>query len=199
MRRVAVLVSGGGTNLQALLDFERAGLLRGGKIALVVSNKPEAFGLVRAKEAGVKSAVVESKGRTQSEFEAELLAVLRENGVDVVVLAGFLRVLSGEFVKNFEQRMLNVHPSLLPKFGGVGMYGLNVHRAVLASGERVSGASVHFVSAGVDEGEVVLQREVAVESGDTPESLQERIMREAEWKILPEALNLVLAGLDSKG
>lgn len=193
VKNVAVLISGGGTNLQALLDFEAKGGLKGGKIALVVSSKSDAYGLVRAQNAGVKTAVVAKKGVELSQFEASLLSLLKENEIDAVVLAGFLVILSPEFVANFKNKIINIHPSLLPSFGGEGFYGLRVHQAVLDSGVKVTGATAHIVSGEVDRGEILVQKAVEVKEGDTPQSLQLRVMQEAEWVILPEALNLILS------
>ena len=193
VKNVAVLISGGGTNLQALLDFEAKGGFKGGKIALVVSSKSDAYGLVRAQNAGVKTAVVTKKGVELSQFEASLLSLLKENEIDAVVLAGFLVILSPEFVANFKNKIINIHPSLLPSFGGEGFYGLRVHQAVLDSGVKVTGATAHIVSGEVDRGEILVQKAVDVKEGDTPQSLQLRVMQEAEWVILPEALNLILS------
>lgn len=185
MKNVAVLVSGGGTNLQALIDAERSGVITSGKITLVLSNKEGAYALTRAQNAGIKAhAVVE---KDPDLLCKKLLAELEKAKIDVVVLAGFLAILTPEFVSAYERRIINIHPALLPKYGGKGYYGLHVHRAVLAAGERVSGATVHFVTAGVDQGEIIAQKEVAVLEGDTPESLQQRIMEEAEWILLPRA------------
>lgn len=185
MKNIAVLVSGGGTNLQALIDAERSGVITSGKITLVLSNKEGAYALTRAQNAGIKArAVVEKDPDLLCE---KLLAELEKEKIDVVVLAGFLAILTPEFVRAYERRIINIHPALLPKYGGKGYYGLHVHRAVLAAGERVSGATVHFVTAGVDQGEIIAQKEVAVLEGDTPESLQQRIMEEAEWILLPRA------------
>ena len=185
MKNIAVLVSGGGTNLQALIDAERSGVITSGKITLVLSNKEGAYALTRARNAGIAAhAVVE---KDPDLLCKKLLAELEKAKIDVVVLAGFLAILTPEFVSAYERRIINIHPALLPKYGGKGYYGLHVHRAVLAAGERVSGATVHFVTAGVDQGEIIAQKEVAVLEGDTPESLQQRIMEEAEWILLPRA------------
>ncbi len=186
MKRIAVLVSGGGTNLQALLDAQSSGALKSGNICLVLSNKEGAYALERAERAGVKAeAIVEKNSALLCE---KMLCRLREEQIDLVVLAGFLAILTPEFVAAYPRRILNIHPSLLPKYGGRGFYGLHVHEAVLAAGERVSGATVHFVSEGVDEGAIVAQKEVAVLPGDTPEILQKRVMVEAEWILLPAAV-----------
>ncbi len=185
MKNIAVLVSGGGTNLQALIDAERSGVITSGKITLVLSNKEGAYALTRAENAGIAArAVVEKDPDLLCE---KLLAELKAAEIDLVVLAGFLAILTPAFVEAYERRIINIHPALLPKYGGKGYYGLHVHRAVLAAGEKVSGATVHFVTAGVDQGEIIAQKEVAVLAGDTPERLQQRIMEEAEWILLPRA------------
>ena len=191
MIRVAVLVSGGGTNLQALIDAEKAGQILPGKLSLVISNKPGVKALDRAEKAGIPAAVVESAGKTQAEFDAELDRVLCENGIEIVVLAGFLRVLGEAFVKKYDRRIINVHPSLIPSFCGDGFYGLRVHEAALARGFKVTGATVHFVNEITDGGEIILQKAVSILPGDTAESLQLRVMEQAEWIILPKALQLV--------
>ncbi len=193
MKNVAVLISGGGTNLQALLDFERAGRLAGGQIALVVSSRADAYGLVRAQNAGKKTATIVKKGTPLADFEAQLLQTLRRENIDAIVLAGFLVILSPEFVAHFKDKIINIHPSLLPSFGGEGFYGLRVHEAVLESGVRVTGATAHIVSGEVDRGRILLQKAVDVRADDTPQSLQKRVMQEAEWVILPEALNMILS------
>lgn len=185
MKRIAVLVSGGGTNLQALIDAQTNGVLRSGKITLVLSNREGVYALERAKNAGIEAFAIPEKDPAL--LCGKLLCTLREHNVDLVVLAGFLAILTPEFVAAYERRIINIHPALLPKYGGRGYYGLHVHRAVLAAGETVSGATVHFVTAGVDQGEIIAQKEVAVLEGDTPESLQARIMEEAEWILLPAA------------
>ncbi|MBR0143152.1 MAG: phosphoribosylglycinamide formyltransferase [Clostridia bacterium] len=192
--RIAVLVSGGGTNLQALLDAEKRGEIPHGEIVLVVSGNPAAYALERAKAAGVKSAAFSKKQLGgQEAFERAILAALEEEKIDLVILAGFLSILSADFTKRYERRMLNVHPSLIPAFSGEGFYGLRVHEAALARGVKVTGATVHFVNEIPDGGEIILQKAVAVEEGDTPEILQKRVMREAEWKLLPRAAELVSA------
>lgn len=191
MIRVAVLVSGGGTNLQALIDAEKAGQVAPGKLSLVISNKPGVKALDRAEKAGIPSLVVESAGISQTEFDARLDRALEENGIDVIVLAGFLRVLGEAFVKKYDRRIINVHPSLIPSFCGDGFYGLRVHEAALARGVKVTGATVHFVNEITDGGEIILQKAVSILPDDTPESLQLRVMEQAEWIILPQALRLV--------
>lgn len=189
--RIAVLVSGGGTNLQALIDAQERGIIKSGEIVLVVSNKDGVFALERAKLAKLPNAVIEKKGKTQSEFENELLEVLRKNNIDLIVLAGFMAILSGDFVSHFENRIINVHPSLIPSFCGKGFYGLKVHEAALSYGVKVTGATVHFVNEIPDGGKILLQKAVEVCDGDTPEILQRRVMENAEWKILPEATEMV--------
>ena len=192
--KIAVLVSGGGTNLQALLDAEKSGVLRSGKISLVISNKPGAYALQRAQAAGVKTAVVNKKEcLSQAEFEARIVSLLEENGVELIILAGFMCILSENFTRRYEKRILNVHPSLIPSFCGEGMYGLRVHEAALAKGVKVTGATVHFVNEIPDGGEILLQKAVDVLPGDTPETLQRRVMEQAEWLLLPKAAEMVSA------
>ena len=191
MIRVAVLVSGGGTNLQALIDAEEVGAIAPGKLSLVISNKPGVKALARAARAGIPFAVVESAGVTQEEFEAKLCSVLEENEIQIIVLAGFLKVLSKDFVKKYDRRIINVHPSLIPSFCGDGFYGLKVHEAALEKGVMITGATVHYVNEITDGGEIVLQKAVAVCKNDTPETLQRRVMEQAEWKLLPKALKMV--------
>ena len=194
--KIAVLVSGGGTNLQALLDAEKSGVLRSGKISLVISNKPGAYALQRAQAAGVKTAVVNKKEcLSQAEFEARIVSLLEENGVELIILAGFMCILSESFTRRYEKRILNVHPSLIPSFCGEGMYGLRVHEAALAKGVKVTGATVHFVKEIPDGGEILLQKAVDVLPGDTPETLQRRVMEQAEWLLLPRAAELVSESL----
>ena len=193
LTRIAVLVSGGGTNLQALLDAQQAGKLPHGEIVLVVSNKEGVYALERAAQAGVPSAVVSRKalGSSQEAFEAALLALLEEYRADLVILAGFLSILSGEFTRRYENRILNVHPALIPSFCGKGMYGLRVHEAALAYGVKVTGATVHYVNEVPDGGHILLQKAVDVLPGDTPEALQRRVMEQAEWILLPQAAEQV--------
>ncbi|MBR6772144.1 MAG: phosphoribosylglycinamide formyltransferase [Clostridia bacterium] len=191
MIRVAVLVSGGGTNLQALIDAEEVGAIAPGKLSLVISNKPGVKALARAARAGIPFAVVESAGVTQEEFEAKLCSVLEENEIQIIVLAGFLKVLSKDFVKKYDRRIINVHPSLIPSFCGDGFYGLKVHEAALEKGVMITGATVHYVNEITDGGEIILQKAVAVCKNDTPETLQRRVMEQAEWKLLPKALKMV--------
>ena len=182
---IAVLVSGGGTNLQALIDAERSGIIKSGEIKLVVSNNPDAFALERAKNAGIKTAVCPKKGVSQEDFENRLTGLLEQNGTELIILAGFMCILSEKFTSKYKKRIINVHPSLIPSFCGKGFYGLHVHEAALAYGVKVTGATVHFVNEIPDGGEIIMQKAVYIEDGDTPETLQKRVMTEAEWKILP--------------
>ena len=194
--KIAVLVSGGGTNLQALIDAERAGIIKSGKISLVLSNKGDAYALKRAEGAGVKTAVVLKKDYPSSaEFEENIIRVLEENGIEFIVLAGFMSILSESFTSKYKDRIINVHPSLIPSFCGKGFYGLRVHEAALQYGVKVSGATVHFVNEIADGGKIIMQKAVDVMDGDTPEILQKRIMEEAEWKILPLACERVCSEL----
>lgn len=191
---IAVLVSGGGTNLQALIDAQQSGIINSGEIALVVSNNSSAYALTRAKNAGIPTAVVLKKEcADQAEFENRILKLLEENKIDMIVLAGFMSILSADFVSHYPERIINVHPSLIPSFCGEGFYGLRVHRAALDYGVKVTGATVHFVNEIPDGGKIILQKAVDVEDGDTPEILQKRVMEQAEWKILPQATELVSA------
>ncbi len=184
--KIAVLVSGGGTNLQALIDAEKSGIITSGKISLVLSNKPTAYALERAKAAGIKTCVVDKKQCADAEdFESRIIDTLDTEGIDLIVLAGFMCILSERFTMHYKDRIINVHPSLIPSFCGAGFYGLHVHEAALAYGVKVSGATVHFVNEIPDGGRIIMQRAVEVKDGDTPETLQKRIMEEAEWKILP--------------
>lgn len=195
MKNVAVLVSGGGTNLQALLESERRGENPDGKISLVVASKPGVYALERAANFGVKGAVVCRKDYATGEaFDAALLEVLRAHRIDVVVLAGFLSVLGPSVIAAYPGRILNVHPSLIPSFCGPGYYGLRVHREALRRGVKVTGATVHLVNEECDGGPILLQKAVAVQPGDTPETLQKRVMVEAEWQLLPKALAMVCSG-----
>ena len=190
--RIAVLVSGGGTNLQALFDAQDAGILKNGKIALVVSNNPNAFALERAKARGVEAlALPKTEYPTQEGFEATLRELLTARGIELIVLAGFMRILSEKFTAAYPRRIINVHPALIPSFCGKGFYGLHVHEAAISYGVKLSGATVHFVNEIPDGGEIILQKAVPVRKGDTPETLQKRVMEQAEWKILPRACELV--------
>jgi len=197
--RIAVLVSGGGTNLQALLDAQQSGILRSGQIVLVVSNKPGAYALTRAENAGVEAlTLTRAACGGQEGFEKALNEALEERGVELIILAGFLSILSAEFTQRWENRILNVHPSLIPSFCGKGFYGLKVHEAALAKGVKVSGATVHFVNEIPDGGRILLQRAVDVHEDDTPETLQRRIMEEAEWILLPQAMKQLSEALDKE-
>ena len=188
--RIAVLVSGGGTNLQALLDAQGRGEIPHGEIVLVVSNKPGVYALERARAAGVEARVVEKRRGEQADFEARLTALLRERRIDMIVLAGFLAILSGDFTARWPRRILNVHPALIPSFCGAGFYGLRVHQAALDYGVKVTGATVHYVNEIPDGGEIIAQKAVDVLPGDTPETLQRRVMEQAEWILLPRAAEL---------
>lgn len=190
--KIAVLVSGGGTNLQALLDAQDSGIIKDGEISLVISNKEGAYALERAKNHNVKSVVLSSK-ELGSEFEAKLVETLEQENIGLIVLAGFMKILSEDFTKRYPKQIINVHPSLIPSFCGEGFYGLKVHEAALSYGVKVTGATVHFVNEIPDGGEIIMQKAVAIEEGDTPEILQKRVMEQAEWIILPEAVQKVCA------
>ena len=195
-KRIAVLVSGGGTNLQALLEAEEAGKIPHGEIAMVISNNPNAYALERARNFGVPAAVVSKKELgSQEAFEAQLNAVLERNGTDLIILAGFMCILSEKFTSKWPKRIINVHPSLIPSFCGAGFYGLRVHQAALDYGVKVTGATVHFVNEIPDGGEIIAQKAVYIEEGDTPEILQRRVMEQAEWLLLPEAAEKVCANM----
>lgn len=187
MLRIAVLISGGGTNLQALIDAQDE-VLVSGRIEFVVSNTPHSFGLKRAQKHGIPTAVIEKSAEA---FEEELIALLEKERIDIIVLAGFLRILSADFTKRYEGRIINVHPSLIPSFCGKGLYGIKVHEAALRYGVKVTGATVHYVNEVPDGGRIILQKAVDVHEYDTPEILQRRVMEEAEWVILPQAAELV--------
>lgn len=189
---IAVLVSGGGTNLQALIKAQNKGILKSGEIKLVISNNKNAYALRRAQKAGIKTAVVLKKDCSgTADFERKITGILTENKIDLIVLAGFMSILSADFTHCFERRIINVHPSLIPSFCGQGYYGLKVHEAALEKGVKVTGATVHFVNEIPDGGEIICQKAVYVHDGDTPETLQKRVMRLAEWQILPKAAELV--------
>lgn len=194
--RIAVLVSGGGTNLQALIDAQKAGTLHSGEIMLVVSNASGAYALERAKKAGISTVTLLKKQLGgQAEFEAALQKALEEYAIDVIVLAGFMTILSGDFTDKWPKRILNIHPALIPSFCGAGFYGLKVHEAALQYGVKVTGATVHFVNSIPDGGEIIAQKAVEVLPGDTPERLQRRVMEQAEWILLPQATEQVCAEL----
>ena len=188
---VAVLVSGGGTNLQAIINFSADGELKSGKLVKVISSNPNAYALERAKSNDIETAVVERKGKTQEQFEDGLISELEKSNAEVIVLAGFMCILSKRFTDKYKDRIINVHPSLIPSFCGEGFYGLKVHEAVLEYGVKVTGATVHFVNEIPDGGRIIMQKAVKVKQGDTPSKLQKRVMEEAEWKILPASLELV--------
>ena len=195
MTKIAVLVSGGGTNLQALIDAQARGEIVGGSIALVVSSNPEAYALERAARAGIETAVLRRRDFADGEaYGAALGRMLTDAGVGLIVLAGFMTVLPDSFCAAWRNRIINIHPSLIPSFCGEGFYGLRVHEAALKKGVKVTGATVHFVSEVVDGGAIILQQAVAVEPGDTPEILQRRVMEQAEWKLLPRAVSLFCQG-----
>jgi phosphoribosylglycinamide formyltransferase-1 len=191
MKNIVVLVSGGGTNLQALIDAEKSGIIKGGKITCVISSKEGVYALERAAQNGIKSRVIPRKEYADiASYTKAVTDALIEEKADLVVYAGFMTILDEQVVKAFPYKMMNVHPALIPSFCGKGFYGLHVHEAALAAGVKLSGATVHFVTEECDGGPIIIQKAVPVENGDTPESLQKRIMEQAEWKILPEAVSL---------
>lgn len=195
MLNIAVLVSGGGTNLQALIDAEKAGKIENGRISVVVASKPGVYALERARNAGIEGVVLARKDfESVDDYSAALEKLLKKKKTDLIVLAGFMTITNAAFTKAFENRIINVHPALIPSFCGKGYYGLHVHEAALARGVKVSGATVHFVNEVCDGGPIILQKAVPVEPGDTPETLQRRIMEQAEWQLLPEAVSLFCAG-----
>ena len=197
--RIAVLVSGGGTNLQALIDAQ-GGVISSGEIRLVISNNPNAYALTRAANAGIASMVITKKQcGSQQGFEEAIAAALSEHQIDIIVLAGFMSILTQWFTDQYPERIINVHPSLIPSFCGKGYYGLRVHEEALAYGVKVTGATVHFVNEIPDGGRIILQKAVEILEGDTPEVLQKRVMEQAEWKILPAAVEMVSAELAQKG
>lgn len=188
---IAVLVSGGGTNLQALINAQKSGIITSGEIKLVVSSNKNAYALKRAENAGIKTAVCERKDFSQKEFEESILNALEKEKIEVIVLAGFMSILSADFVKRYPERIINVHPSLIPSFCGEGFYGLRVHKAALDYGVKVTGATVHFVNEIPDGGRIIMQKAVEIKENDTPEALQKRVMENAEWIILPAAAEKV--------
>ena len=197
--QIAVLVSGGGTNLQALIDARNSGIIKNGELALVISNNPSAYVITRAEMAGIPVAIVTKKEYgTQEAFEEKMLEVLREYNIEMIVLAGFMTILSERFIAHYRERIINVHPSLIPSFCGKGFYGLRPHEAALAYGVKVTGATVHFVNEIPDGGRIIMQKAVDILDTDTPETLQKRVMEEAEWKILPLACQQVCKELLSK-
>ena len=198
--KIAVLVSGGGTNLQAILDAAARGEIPDGEVTLVISDRPGAYALQRAEKAGIPSLEINKKAcGGQAAFEDKLIAALEENGTELIVLAGFLSILTESFTARYERRIINVHPSLIPSFCGAGYYGLKVHEAVLARGVKVTGATVHFVNEIPDGGEIIAQKAVEIQPGDTPEVLQRRVMEQAEWIILPQSVEKVCKEIARKG
>lgn len=196
MKRIGVLISGGGTNLQALID-KQGTVIKSGKIVCVCSNSASAYGLERAKKAGIETKVIRKNadcGGDIEEFSRQICAYMKEMQVDIIVLAGFMAIFSGELLKEYADRIINIHPSLIPSFCGKGMYGLHVHEAALSYGVKVTGATVHLVNEVVDGGKILMQKAVEVQDGDTPEILQRRVMEQAEWIILPEAVEMVCKG-----
>ena len=199
MVRAAVLVSGGGTNLQAIIDAKRAGKIPSAELALVVASNASAYALTRAENAGIVHAVLrKEKGEAPADYGERLLTLLRENAIDVVVLAGFLTILPENVIHAYDHRILNIHPSLIPSFCGDGFYGLHVHEAALQRGVKVTGATVHFVNEITDGGDIIAQKAVEVLPGDTPETLQRRVMEQAEWILLPQALEQVAGEIAKK-
>lgn len=194
--KIAVLVSGGGTNLQALIDAQNSGVIKSGEIKLVISNNAGAYALTRAENAGIKAIYISKKKlKTQEAFESAVIEALEENNIDLIVLAGFMSILSADFTSRYDHRIINVHPSLIPSFCGQGYYGLRVHEAALKKGVKVTGATVHFVNEIPDGGEIIAQKAVEVMDGDTPETLQRRVMEQAEWIILPQSAEKICAAL----
>lgn len=190
--RIAVFVSGGGTNLQALMDAQKSGIIKSGEIVHVVSDTADAYALERAQNNGIATTVVDRKKYPDREsFEKKLIETLKSNNIELIILAGFMRILGSEIIREYENRMINVHPSLIPSFCGKGFYGLKVHEAALAYGVKVTGATVHYVNEIPDGGKIILQKAVAIKKDDTPESLQVRVMKRAEWLILPKATEMV--------
>ncbi len=190
--RIAVLVSGGGTNLQALIDAQKSGVIKSGEICLVISNVEGAYALERARNNGIEALTITRRAAgSQEAFEQQIDSALKERGIELIVLAGFLSILTGDFTRKYPDRIINVHPSLIPSFCGKGFYGLKVHEAALAYGVKVTGATVHFVNEVPDGGRIVLQKAVAIRKNDTPETLQRRVMEQAEWKLLPRAAEIV--------
>lgn len=196
--RIAVLVSGGGTNLQALIDAQKSGIIKSGEIKLVISNSPSAYALTRAANANIAALTITKKlTGSQEAFERAIITALDESGIDIIVLAGFMSILSESFTTHYKKRIINIHPSLIPAFCGKGFYGLKVHEEALKKGVKVTGATVHFVNEIPDGGEIIMQKAVDVLPGDTPETLQRRVMEQAEWKLLPQAVEQVCAELIS--
>ena len=189
--KIAVLVSGGGTNLQAIIDAEKSGIINSGEVCVVIASNDKAYALERAKNNNIPGVVVAKKGKTQEEFESGIIEILDKYEIDIIVLAGFMCILSENFTKRYPERIINVHPSLIPSFCGKGFYGLFVHEAALEYGVKVTGATVHFVNEIPDGGKIIAQKAVEILEGDTPEILQKRVMEQAEWIILPRAVEKV--------
>ena len=191
MKNIVVLVSGGGTNLQALIDAQKSGIIKNGKITCVISSNPEAYALERARNNNIETEVIRRKDYQEfSEYDKALTQILKNKNADLIVLAGFMTILGHEVISTFKNRIINIHPALIPSFCGEGFYGLRVHKAALEKGVKLSGATAHFVNEVCDGGPIIIQKAVEVKNGDTPETLQKRIMEQAEWKILPEAVSL---------
>lgn len=191
MKNIVVLVSGGGTNLQALIDAQNNGEIKNGKITCVISSNPDAYALQRAKNNNIDTAVIRRKDYAEfSDYDNALTELIKSKNADLVVLAGFMTILGGVFINAFENRIINIHPSLIPSFCGEGYYGLYVHKAALEKGVKVTGATAHFVNEVCDGGPIIIQKAVEIQNGDTPEALQKRVMEQAEWKILPQAVSL---------
>lgn len=200
MLNIAVLISGGGTNLQALIDAQKEGSLSSGRITLVLSSRKDAYGLVRAAQNGIETQVIEKKSCTgDEEFNRLILKELHAHNIHIIVLAGFLSILGPAIVREYDHRIINVHPSLIPSFCGDGFYGLRVHEAVLKKGVKITGATVHYVNDIPDDGDILLQKAVDVLEDDTPQSLQRRVMEQAEWQLLPKAVELVCRKWNEKG
>ena len=195
MLNIAVMVSGGGTNLQALIDYKKSGGIKNGRIALVVSSKPDVYAIKRAEAGGIPVAVVRKKDYPSGVFDDAVQKILQEHNIDLIVLAGFLHIFGEDFIKNYPNRIINVHPSLIPSFCGKGFYGLKVHEAALEYGVKLTGATVHFVNEICDGGEILLQKAVEVLDGDTPETLQKRVMEQAEQVLLPKAVEMICDGI----
>ena len=195
MLNIAVLVSGGGTNLQALLDAQARGEIHGGKVACVISSRPDAYALTRAQNAGVPTEIAVRRSFPDADaYEDALLGLFDRYRIDLIVLAGFMTIIGARIIRRYENKIINIHPSLIPSFCGAGFYGLHVHEAALARGVKVTGATVHFVNEVCDGGPIILQKPVLVEDGDTPETLQRRVMEQAEWELLPKAVSLFCEG-----
>ncbi|MGN1348079.1 MAG: phosphoribosylglycinamide formyltransferase [Acutalibacteraceae bacterium] len=197
--KIAVLVSGGGTNLQAIIDAEKNAVIKSGTVSLVISNNRDAYALERARKAGIDTlTIIKKECANAEEFEEKIINALDSNGIDLIVFAGFMSILSEKFTSHYEKRIINVHPSLIPSFCGEGFYGLHVHEAALRKGVKVTGATVHFVNEIPDGGEIIMQKAVSVHDGDTPEILQKRVMEEAEWIILPASVEKISKEIISK-